>query len=349
MIKRIELENIRCLDKVSFHPKRINIIVGKNNTGKTTILEAISIFYGKVNPRKVCDIIKYGQENGKININDEEVLLLKDKALFLEYFNKKIMEINEQIEKSEKKLNDEVLKKKIEIPRFDIQEFLKYIGNEFIVIKRKDETEIFFDPTVILNYLNEIYENEHGNILSNYINFLIDQNYMVIHPCLYLDIERILKESPEKQIYLENIIRKYNFFENFDKITENYIFLGGNPHRIRSFGDGFKMFLKICLFSYSHDKNILLLDEPTSFMHPGYVYPFVKYLQEISKEKQIFITTHDIDLIEELLNLYKYGNFDDILFIRTLRNDKDNVILETYTPDQVIQKFEDVKLDLRGM
>jgi AAA15 family ATPase/GTPase len=123
----------------------------------------------------------------------------------------------------------------------------------------------------------------------------------------------LLKDDPKKQVYLENIIKKYGFFDNFDKITENYIFLNETPYPINDFGDGFKQFLRICLLS--EDKEILLLDEPTSFMHPGYIYSFVDYIYNISKEKQIFITTHDIDLIEEILNLYRYRNFDDILLL----------------------------------
>ena len=42
-IKEVEIENFKCIDHMKFKPKKINLIVGKNNTGKTSLLEALCI------------------------------------------------------------------------------------------------------------------------------------------------------------------------------------------------------------------------------------------------------------------------------------------------------------------
>ena len=43
MLEKIEIENFRNIKNLSFEPKRINLILGPNNVGKTTLLEAILI------------------------------------------------------------------------------------------------------------------------------------------------------------------------------------------------------------------------------------------------------------------------------------------------------------------
>ena len=34
VFKKIEINNFKCIDKLEFKPKKINLIVGRNNTGK---------------------------------------------------------------------------------------------------------------------------------------------------------------------------------------------------------------------------------------------------------------------------------------------------------------------------
>ncbi len=43
MLERVEIENFKNIKKLSFEPKKINLILGPNNVGKTTLLEAILI------------------------------------------------------------------------------------------------------------------------------------------------------------------------------------------------------------------------------------------------------------------------------------------------------------------
>lgn len=44
-IKKIEIENYKGISNLEFIPKKINIIVGKNNTGKTSVLDAVNILF----------------------------------------------------------------------------------------------------------------------------------------------------------------------------------------------------------------------------------------------------------------------------------------------------------------
>ena len=85
-------------------------------------------------------------------------------------------------------------------------------------------------------------------------------------------------------------------------------------------GDGIKSFITNYIALHMNDKNILLLDEPESFLHP----PLAKQLGEIiaesaSENKQIFISTHSVDLLKGILNVNK-----DINVIRITRNNNIN-------------------------
>ncbi|MBN2095087.1 MAG: AAA family ATPase [Candidatus Aenigmarchaeota archaeon] len=45
IISKISIENFKAINSLNFEPRMINLIVGKNNTGKSTLLDAIHISY----------------------------------------------------------------------------------------------------------------------------------------------------------------------------------------------------------------------------------------------------------------------------------------------------------------
>src|SRR3989344_8709689 len=51
-IKNLEINNFKGISDLSFSPTKINVIVGKNNTGKTSILSAIDLLFHNGHIRK---------------------------------------------------------------------------------------------------------------------------------------------------------------------------------------------------------------------------------------------------------------------------------------------------------
>jgi len=43
MIKKLTIDNFRSIDNLEFEPKRINVIIGEEGTGKSTLLEALGL------------------------------------------------------------------------------------------------------------------------------------------------------------------------------------------------------------------------------------------------------------------------------------------------------------------
>lgn len=71
MIQKIRLQNIRCFkDRVFEFGKNINLIIGQNGTGKTTILEAIGFFAfgGFVSSSSDSSAVSDGQQVGRIEV-----------------------------------------------------------------------------------------------------------------------------------------------------------------------------------------------------------------------------------------------------------------------------------------
>lgn len=71
-IERLELRNFRCFEYISakLHPK-MNVMVGINGTGKTTMLEAIRIFVGAA----FCELDKIENRISSPSIADDDVRL----------------------------------------------------------------------------------------------------------------------------------------------------------------------------------------------------------------------------------------------------------------------------------
>lgn len=87
-------------------------------------------------------------------------------------------------------------------------------------------------------------------------------------------------------------------------------------------GDGLKSFVTTFLSLKMNNKNILLLDEPESFLHP----PLARQLGEliassVTDGKQIFVATHSSDIIRGIL-----GKTKDVNIIRITRNKNKNII-----------------------
>lgn len=100
IIKQIQIEDYRIIKSIKFSPKSINVLVGRNNTGKSSILEAIALLVTSLEDfkdsaeesiwknlveKKEYDpsyLIRIGAKKAKIN----GTVLNNDYSLLLEYF-----------------------------------------------------------------------------------------------------------------------------------------------------------------------------------------------------------------------------------------------------------------------
>ncbi len=101
-IKEVKISNFKGITDLTFSPKKINIIVGKNNTGKTSILEAI-YHTMEANPLKIQ--ARYDSHlSSLININSKEAKVLLKMEGETKYIHLSRPEINEIIPEFKKDL-----------------------------------------------------------------------------------------------------------------------------------------------------------------------------------------------------------------------------------------------------
>ena len=120
-LQKLEIDGFKCIDHLEFEPTKINVIIGGNDSGKTSLLEAIRIPHDP----SVVDyyerlqyLISSGRERAKIKCrfdSDETNSEIKrpDEETFALEFKERIFEVLEDYLRSEKRGFTEATKEKI--------------------------------------------------------------------------------------------------------------------------------------------------------------------------------------------------------------------------------------------
>ena len=86
-IKQLSLENFRSITKININPSAINVIVGKNNSGKSSLVEAISFSFGDLNgvrlfrdrPSMLMNVFRHGSTKIEIQFDNEDYSITIEK------------------------------------------------------------------------------------------------------------------------------------------------------------------------------------------------------------------------------------------------------------------------------
>ncbi|WP_227789369.1 MULTISPECIES: DUF3226 domain-containing protein [unclassified Nodularia (in: cyanobacteria)] len=93
MLRSLTLKNFRCFQNLTLEPlERVNLIAGKNNVGKTSLLEAIFMFINPSNPESLFQVNRLrGIPRGGIKFEDIEEL----RGFFFNQDIDKVIEISD--------------------------------------------------------------------------------------------------------------------------------------------------------------------------------------------------------------------------------------------------------------
>jgi AAA15 family ATPase/GTPase len=123
-IQNLSVHNFRALREINYVPKQINILTGRNNTGKTALLDAIAFsipgyIHTEIENYDIEGPVVFiccGEKSAEIisNLNsvtifpDADAIIKKESTLIPEYFEKVFKNISEALSKSEiKKIFDD--------------------------------------------------------------------------------------------------------------------------------------------------------------------------------------------------------------------------------------------------
>jgi AAA15 family ATPase/GTPase len=319
MIKTITIENFRCFDKlkvVGF--EKVNLISGKNNAGKTALLEAIflnsaprpdTIFLLRQVRREQASFSKALPERTWINFffqqNKNDRILIES---VLDNDNSKTVEIS--IDESLKNFLDSDYKDS-EDQENDQKEMMisLFSGNESSVsvihLKTKVSNEESFETQIV---------SSAKGLISKDIKVPDSKNVSFIPSFLRVSNRDLTSEFDKARLNEKDdeVLKAFKSID--DSITEVESFSIGEPTiylkregkgrlPLSLFGDAINRIADIILKLVNNENSILLIDEIENGIHHSNQVYFWNILYKLANELnvQIFATTHSLEMTQAFI------------------------------------------------
>ncbi|MCM1286925.1 MAG: ATP-binding protein [Clostridium sp.] len=297
MIDSIQLENYRCFEKTKIHIKSTAIFVGKNNAGKSSIIEAL---------RLVALAIRKSTKSVYKELPREFGIALRERGFRLEVeklkidlrgvvylYEDKIAKITTLLDSGNKII--------IYLNQESAYACIYDINGKNVYTKAKAR-DCSIENVEILPPLGLIKESEkklaEETIKSDMDSYLFSRHFrneIYLYKDVYWKEFVNLAESTWKELKIKEIL--YNYYD------DNYIKLFISDSRFLAelglMGSGLQMWLQIMWFlCRSKDAETVILDEPDVYMHPDLQRKLVRLIR--GRYKQIIIATHSVEIISEV-------------------------------------------------
>ena len=321
--KKLENLNIENLN-------RINIFAGLNNSGKTSLLEAISFL---LNQNDIDYFLDMQRRRGKFAIfnplwfHHEFNTKIKIDGIFdTKDISIEIKKINEEDES----LNKENYLSTIEIDAFLDKETLKSKSRLF-----SNKSEKFYKNIKI------VCNNSYSSPFSIQNKSELEKHYArAVNKDILNDILEFIKEHIDSDIKDIRFTKEYieTFVVNHKDFTMD----------LSAFGEGLQRVFYIALQFASAQNGVILIDELENGIHYTLLESFTRFMQElaIKLNVQVFLTTHSKETIEAFVT-NGFEN-EDINFYRLTQNRRDNKINAIkYDANLLLEEFADNQ-EVRG-
>lgn len=361
---------------IDFSNDSIAILTGRNNTGKSTILEAINCFFQKASKT-------FAIPNDCFSVTDEEIVL------------------NAVFESGEEKITIKKKYKEGTAPKFHDETDVEIKASHELKAKLDEilnNQPFYITPSMLPDDINDLIHNIYSEILKNNLETLEDnivttedkelaeeytqlkKSYPEFLRKLKLSTDRLLEQvsgdvSDNLQTLFSNEHLSLNVvggeskgFSSSDilKSTSSSVHISSNNRSempLANQGTGLQRMSLIYLIQNliekkllgESDNKLLLIDEPEAFLHPEAVRALSRSLYKIGGKMPLMISTHSpilIDLSEnhtsiqvfrvgekEAIQLYKSekDKFDDIdVQNMKILNYVDSYVNEFFFADKVV-------------
>ncbi|MFX1307936.1 MAG: ATP/GTP-binding protein [Promethearchaeota archaeon] len=342
MFESIEIENYKKIRKIKIEDfKQFNLIIGKNNSGKTSILEAI--FYS-INPGNTTLTFK---AVGQVKISLDRSV---KEAVFWEPFfhrldtDRKVKLTSKLIKPSLEERILTIIPKYEKQPDSEINNFRN--GQDYYATKiqklvigliydftiKKNNTEVkLYHSTIEYNKLEPVtvypgMEIQPFNV-KNDPSYESTTNGRLINPRnLYANLDgkfgKIVIKKQEKQII--------NYMKIIDSKLEDIILVGDQIYLdlgedfksrlpISFWGEGTSKAFAILLDLVNLPNSIILIDEIENGLHYSTMEIFFDFIFKVARSLniQLFMTTHSYECIRAVRNsISKLNEEDDFRLYR---------------------------------
>lgn len=372
-LKKIKIDTFRGISDLDINDlSHVNLIVGDNNCGKTSILEAIQLLRVPDDITNVFRVSRIrdsytgssrmpifdsfmsmltGENDKTLSVscayeNDSDTLLKTSSVLIRGSIKRVLFDINELSE-------DERFAHRQHMLDPDDNEIDEFVGE--LISKTDVDTN---KKSIIINGFTNVTGREVGtdeliNIrylspISHITNFAFNQivkNEKYKKICI-----RILKMFDEKIDDLLFLKTEYSY-RPVEYVKNSAV--GLMPLSI--YGDGIKKVLSIANAIAQSAGGILLIDEIETAIHAKYYDEIFKFIIKaaVQYNVQLFITTHSIEAVDGLLNTQvsngEYSLADELIKVVTLRKDNNTgkTLSRVMTGREVFNKRETFNFEVR--
>lgn len=320
-INSIEINQFRGIQRLAISDfSNINLVVGDNNSGKTTFLEAIQLLFAKSQLSSIKNVINqrtllnpgynfytsfikmFNMEQDRENLEFDIYANTYTGPLEFELRGQeKIIAGDDALQVSKKSVRNRTPYRTAGFTPETVREFAGIIisQNE----KKTVEKEIRF--TSLDNVLSGLTSKREVHYIPSFGHLRYDLLKNIVenqeYKKLAIDILRQFDESIKDICYIKADDESY--FEAI--ITERGIVM---PFSV--YGDGIKKILYILNKMFDATDSILLIDEIETGLHKKYYETLLPVVFALANKLnvQLFIATHSIEAIDAIL---KYGNYEN--------------------------------------
>ncbi len=357
-INNITIENFRQFDKLEVNGlKRVNFLIGQNNCGKTSLLEALFISINPINTRALLTISQFRNvildTSFMVNLFRD---LNEDKIKFTVDYLDDSYEISISPDKNavfnaeRNKVNLNTINYiPINNKHYDYNAISRTNLSKKFVAKLLLEPAVNFPPGINLPPSVNLHSNATYDTIgeSTKLGKIFTPNANIVSED---DIIPIMERGEESEII--------KLLKLFDEKIENILPFGykgiyielENKKRfpISIMGDGFKKYLSIVCALLVGNLSYLLIDEIENGLHYSNQKHLLRAIFKLSKERdiQIFVSTHSYETLKFLseimgedefssqaddVNILKLSNANNQhkVFYRTVSNLKSFIETET--------------------
>lgn len=297
MIRKLVVKNFRCYENCTFYFKGSSVLVGKNNAGKSTLIEALKIISSVTRKYKSlrfvappywvkgCD--SYGVAPNVENMN------IADHGMFYLYGDPPAI---------------------VEASFSNGTSIKAYLGDNLSVfallfdengepVQGNRSAKLLDIPTVeVLPQISAVLDNEKvikkSTVDGNRSTRLASRNFRN-QLFYYQEAFPAFKELVESTWDSLQINRIESVFENEGQILKFYVRVGMFEAEIGWMGHGLQMWVQTMWFiSQCPNDAVVVLDEPDVYMHADLQRRLVRLVSPMFK--QLIIATHSLEIIEEV-------------------------------------------------
>ncbi|MBU0654595.1 MAG: ATP-binding protein [Gammaproteobacteria bacterium] len=296
MLDSLHIKNFRCFEDLTIPSLgQVNLIVGKNSVGKSTLLEAIAIFSSAADRQTINFFREFRDSYSSTSSTDDdqliELLPHKNQELMLEIGDiRKIQYVT-------------IMPKSIAIekfPDFPVEESSSYSrrrarkDNKFVIISLKNN---LINLTSIPHY----YSGTHLENTSE-LERIWAAAFKNSKKKLVINALKIINKSINDLAFIPEEIYENDFPRDQKLIRIPMVKLDDQDQAVplRSLGEGTLRLLQIILAALQAENGFLLIDEFENGLHYSIQGEVWEKLFKLAKELdiQVFATTHSEDTVK---------------------------------------------------